>query len=147
MDFFSIFQNNKENTISNNENVVKGTLLSNENVVKGTNKKIKKKQSVLQASVNEDNDNQAKSIKKVESDSIKKDIYNTTLYKNIKKGDIVKIIGVKDSFLNIYKGYIGEIKDYKRDQDYALVFLHPIITSPIVKFPINHFVLQEFVDS
>lgn len=62
-----------------------------------------------------------------------------TLYKNIQRGDFVKIIYVKDSPLNSYKGYIGEIRDYKKDQDSALVFLHPITSQCIVKFPLHHF--------
>lgn len=64
----------------------------------------------------------------------------TSTYKNIRKGDFVKIISVKDSLLNNYKGYIGEIKDYRRDQDYALVFLHCVQTLRIVKFPLEHFI-------
>lgn len=62
------------------------------------------------------------------------------IYKNIRRGDMVKIIGVKNSVLNSYKGYIGEIRDYKRDQDYALIFLHCINSHTIIKFPLTHFV-------
>jgi hypothetical protein len=64
----------------------------------------------------------------------------TSTYKNIRKGDFVKIISVKDSLLNSYKGYIGEVKDYRKDQDYALVFLHCVQTLRIVKFPLEHFI-------
>jgi hypothetical protein len=62
-----------------------------------------------------------------------------TLYKNIKRGDFVKIIYIKDSLLNSYKGYIGEIRDYKKDQEYALVFLHAISSQTVIKFPLQHF--------
>jgi hypothetical protein len=62
------------------------------------------------------------------------------VYKNITKGDMVKIMGVKDSILNSYKGYIGEIKYYERDKDSAMVFLHAIPYPTIIKFPLHHFV-------
>lgn len=59
---------------------------------------------------------------------------------NIKRGDYVKIIGLPNSNLNSYKGYIGEIKDYKQDQDFALVFLHGITALSIIKFPLKHLI-------
>jgi hypothetical protein len=62
------------------------------------------------------------------------------VYKNITKGDMVKIIGVKDSTLNSYKGYIGEIKYYERNKDSAMIFLHAIAYPTIIKFPLHHFV-------
>lgn len=62
-----------------------------------------------------------------------------TLYNNIQRGDFVKIIYLKGSPLNSYKGYIGEIRDYKKDQDSALVFLHAISSQCVVKFPLQHF--------
>jgi transcription antitermination factor NusG len=62
------------------------------------------------------------------------------VYKNITKGDMVKIMGVKGSILNSYKGYIGEVKDYKRDKDSAMIFLHAITYPTVIKFPLHHFV-------
>lgn len=147
MDFFSIFENSKKDIISTKKD---------KNVDKNVDKKIVKKRQTLpkqsldvvdrqQGTFTDDVIRQqgtfTDDIKKVESESIKNEIYNTTLYKNIKKGDFVKIIGVKDSFLNSYKGYVGEIKDYKRDQDFAIVFLHGITQLTIIKFPIYHFVI------
>lgn len=60
------------------------------------------------------------------------------IYKNIRKGSMVKIIHVNNSILNSYKGYIGEIKNYKYGQDFALVFLHSIQHKCIIKFPLKH---------
>lgn len=62
-------------------------------------------------------------------------------YKNIKKGNFIKIIYQKNSLLNNYKGYIGEIKEYRKEQDSALIFLHAITTFRLIKFPITHFEL------
>lgn len=114
MDFFSILQNN-----------------SNEN----ENSFTKNKDNGDKTHIN-------KEIKK----HLEKQLDNTNLehtdsYKNIRKGNFVKIIGVKDSFLNTYKGYIGEIKGYKKDQDHALIFLHCINNMNIVKFPLYHFII------
>jgi len=53
---------------------------------------------------------------------------------------MVKIINVPNSILNTYKGYIGEIKNYKKDQDFALVFLHGIASATIIKFPLLHLI-------
>lgn len=61
-------------------------------------------------------------------------------YKNIKKGNFIKIIYQKNSLLNNYKGYIGEIKEYRKEQDSALIFLHAITTFRLIKFPITHFI-------
>lgn len=63
-----------------------------------------------------------------------------TLYTTIKRGDLVKIINVPNSILNSYKGYIGEIRDYKPGKSTALVFLHAISHQNTVKFPIEHFI-------
>lgn len=61
-------------------------------------------------------------------------------YKNIKTGDFIKIIYQKNSTLNHYKGYIGEIKEYRKEQDSAVIFLHAISTFRLIRFPITHFI-------
>jgi hypothetical protein len=92
-----------------------------------------------------------KFTKTVESDDNRKIVENTndehnidkeqvTVYKNIVKGDMVKIVYLKDSILNAYKGYIGEVREYKRDQEIAIIFLHAITSKAMVKFPIEHFI-------
>ena len=62
-------------------------------------------------------------------------------YKNIKKGDFIKIIYQQNSILNQYKGYFGEIKEYRKEQDSAIIFLHAISVYRLIKFPITHFIL------
>lgn len=69
-----------------------------------------------------------------------KDLNTINTYKNIKTGDFIKIIYQKNSLLNCYKGYVGEIKEYRKEQDSALIFLHAITTFKLIKFPITHFV-------
>jgi transcription antitermination factor NusG len=66
------------------------------------------------------------------------------VYKKFKKGDFVKIVRVKDSLLNHYKGYIGEIREYRTNQDFAIVFLHAINAVTYIKFPLEH--LEEIAD-
>jgi hypothetical protein len=68
----------------------------------------------------------------------KREMEQTHLY--IKRGDMVRIVNVPNSMLNIYKGYIGEIKDYKIDHDSALVFLHGITSITFIKFPLVHLI-------
>ena len=63
-----------------------------------------------------------------------------TVYKNIKRGDFVKIIYLKNSNFNIYKGYVGDIREYRKDQNYAIIFLHAISSSNNIRFPIEHFI-------
>ena len=69
-----------------------------------------------------------------------KNLNTINTYKNIKTGDFIKIIYQKNSLLNCYKGYVGEIKEYRKEQDSALIFLHAITTFKLIKFPITHFV-------
>jgi len=66
------------------------------------------------------------------------DQYNLSTYKNIRKGDFVKVIKLENSELNHYKGYIGEIRDYKKDQTHALIFLHARNTNNYILFPLKH---------
>lgn len=68
----------------------------------------------------------------------KREMEQAHLY--IKRGDMVRIVNVPNSMLNIYKGYIGEIKDYKIDHDSAVVFLHGITSITFIKFPLVHLI-------
>jgi hypothetical protein len=125
MDFFSILQNNS----NENDNLLK----SNTNIKKNK----KNNANIKDSNINNSNINDSN----INDSNINNEIDHNNSYKNIRKGNFVKIIGIKDSFLNHYKGYIGEIKDYKKDQDFALVFLHCINNVSIIKFPIYHFII------
>jgi hypothetical protein len=116
MDFFSIFQNNNLDT-------------KNLDTKKKTTNAVDIRLSVKKGNVQEDK-------------NIQKEINHVSSYKNIRKGMFVKIIGVTGSYLNHYKGYFGEIKDYKRDQDFAIIFLHGPVKLTILRFPINHFIIE-----
>lgn len=99
--------------------------------------------SILQKNSNENEislkskDNSDTKKQKDNNDQITQ-IHHANSYKNIKRGDYVKIIGVKNSILNSYKGYIGEIRDFKKDQDYAIIFL---CNYNRIRFPIDHFII------
>ena len=93
----------------------------------------------------------SKPVNKTQKKKIQKPEYKTSsldnlaneeveVYKNISKGDIVKIIGVKGSILNSYKGYIGEVRDYKRDKETAMILLHAITYQTTISFPLRHFI-------
>jgi hypothetical protein len=62
------------------------------------------------------------------------------IYQHIKSGDNIRMIHRPNSILNCYKGYIGEIKEYKKGQSYALIFLYAINTYNLIKVPIEHFI-------
>jgi hypothetical protein len=54
---------------------------------------------------------------------------------------MVRIIYNENSVLNSYKGYIGEIRDYKNEHDFAVIFLHGITNQTFIRFPLKHFVV------
>jgi hypothetical protein len=112
MDFFQFLQNSKDSV----------------DISKTSNKTVKKPHEQNQQTFTNTNIDTNLNNQEVE------------VYKNINKGDFVKIIGVKDSVLNFYKGYIGEVRDYKRDKDSAMILLHPITYQTIIKFPLHHFI-------
>jgi len=128
MDFFQFLQKSCDSTLEN------------------TNKKSNKKNKELQLQDNQKlNNNQKldKDNQKLQLDNQQlqlQDNQETTVYKNIKRGDFIKIIHVKDSNLNSYKGYIGEIREYRKDQDFAVIFLHTIPSHNAIRFPIQHFI-------
>lgn len=63
----------------------------------------------------------------------------TSTFKVIKKGDMVKIKAMQNSPYNVYKGYLAEIKEYKQGSDYARVFLHAVCHHNNIKLHIDHF--------
>lgn len=112
MDFFQFLQNSSDTTNSN----------------KGSESKIPQVKNVT-----------ANVLPTVKSDRDQDMdlVYKTTTLKN---GEIVKIVYMKGSLLNSYKGYIGEVKNYKKDQEFAQIFLHSITHYCVIKFPLAHFV-------
>lgn len=56
-----------------------------------------------------------------------------------KKDDFVRIKYLKDSNLNIYKGYNGEIKQYIKDSSEAMIILEALPYPRVISFPIKHF--------
>lgn len=120
MDFFQFLQNSKNNNDTKSKKTQEKNSKQHKNISKPENKK-----SESSKPINKDNDN----------------INTNSLYKNIRKGNFVKIVYLPNSPLNAYKGYFGEIKDYKYGQDEAIVFLHSINSLTFVKFPLNHFIL------
>ena len=113
MDFFQFLQKSTDNSDNSKKNTKRK--------IKTTTPSTKPKQDIV-----------------IDKEPTISEIQQEHLY--IQRGDIVKIIGVPNSILNNYKGYIGEIKDYKRDQDFALVFLHGVISLSIIKFPLTHLI-------
>jgi hypothetical protein len=88
---------------------------------------------------NEDNggDKNQNQIKNT-TDSINAPQSNLNIYKNIRKGNMVKIKKLDNSELNYYKGYIGEVRYYKKDQTQALIFLHARNNNVVISFPLTH---------
>ena len=84
------------------------------------------------------NQNQKNSKIKNTTDSINAPQSNLNIYKNIRKGNMVKIKKLDNSELNYYKGYIGEVRYYKKDQTQALIFLHARNNNVVISFPLTH---------
>ena len=121
MDFFSILQKNSNENKKLNENPLTP----------------KDKIDTKKEKVNQLTSEKVEVPCRLTTSSLK--VEHTNSYKNIRRGDYVKIIGVKNSILNNYKGYIGEVRDYKKDQDFAIIFLHCNYNR--IKFPIDHFII------
>ena len=118
MDFFQFLQNSSDTTNKkpNKKNIVKTQDQDQDQIQDQTQDQ------------NQDQDNQQQQNQEI------------TVYKNIKRGDFVKIIYLKNSNLNIYKGYVGDIREYRKDQNSAIIFLHAISSSNNIRFPIEHFI-------
>ena len=69
-----------------------------------------------------------------------------TDYQNVKKGQMVKIVRKENSNLNMYKGYLAEIRDYKKGNDYVMLVLLAVVYPKLMKFPIDHFIIQDLVN-
>lgn len=99
--------------------------------------KVKKNKKIKQNNKEIPSEN-VKTCKDTNETSTDNNQYNLSIYKNIRKGDFVKVIKLENSELNHYKGYIGEIRDYKKDQSHALIFLHARNTNNYILFPLKH---------
>jgi hypothetical protein len=139
MDFTQFLQNSySKNTETDSDKVKKNKKLKKSNNTEFTNKNIKicKNNSIQDTQNNQDTqDTQDTQDIQIQHNSNQ---YNLSTYKNIRKGDFVKIIKLENSELNHYKGYIGEIRDYKKDQSHALIFLHARNTNTYILFPLKH---------
>jgi hypothetical protein len=62
-----------------------------------------------------------------------------TIYQNVKRGDSIKILRIDGGQFNHYKGYIGEIKEYRRGQTNAFVLLHAVNVPRLLSIPLEHF--------
>lgn len=62
------------------------------------------------------------------------------VYKDIRVGEMIKVVRMEGGMFNCYKGYIGEVKDYKRGQDSALVVLNAINSPKLLRMPLDHFI-------
>lgn len=65
---------------------------------------------------------------------------NHTFYEDIKVGDYIKIVYLENSQYNDYKGYIGEVKEYKRGKDRALIMIHSTNIPKFIKISLKHFI-------
>jgi len=72
------------------------------------------------------------------------DVSAHVTYQNVSIGTLVRIIRKPNSKLNIYKGYIGEVKHYRKGQEHAIIFLYAIASLKCVQFPLDHFVKFSF---
>jgi hypothetical protein len=61
------------------------------------------------------------------------------LNSNFKRGEMIIIKRYENSKFNVYKGYIAEIKEYKKNSDHAYVILHALNYPSLIKIPIVHF--------
>jgi len=81
----------------------------------------------------------SKASSKVAGNSLPPDAPHS-VYKDIRVGERIKVIRMEGGLFNCYKGYIGEVKDYKRGQDSALVILHAVNCPKLLRMPLEHFV-------
>jgi hypothetical protein len=64
-----------------------------------------------------------------------------TVYQNIRVGNRIKIVRLEGGNFNHYKGYIGEVKDYKKDHPTALIIVHAVNMPKLLRVPLEHFVI------
>ena len=57
----------------------------------------------------------------------------------LQKGMMVRIVYLENSYYNYYKGYLGEIKSFSKNNEYAYIHLHACASLKIIHLPIAHF--------
>lgn len=71
---------------------------------------------------------------------VKEEIQDRYLdYESLQKGDYIKIIRLDQGTFNHFKGYIGEIKQYRKGSDSAMIILHAVNYPKLYKVPVAHF--------
>lgn len=126
MNFFQFLQECKSKDVTLNENTYKDESESNKKITRASRNKEHK-------------------LNKNENKSILNNIINGNVSNNItydtefKIGDFITIVrSEKDSKLNYYKGYIGEIKSYSKFSNNAYVILDALNSNKVISFPIEH---------
>jgi len=56
----------------------------------------------------------------------------------LQRGDFIVVVRVENSRYNSYKGYIGEVREYRKGQSTALVLLNAINSAKYLRLPIEH---------
>jgi hypothetical protein len=91
-------------------------------------------------STNQNPSTSAETDKKNTSRSIQSQSTGLQAYQNVKKGDRIMIVRLAGSPLNFYKGYLGEIREYRNGCDYAIVVLQTTCYPRLLHMPLNHFI-------
>ena len=83
-------------------------------------------------------------VKKDQDVALNNKINQPTFMKKeyFRKGDFVTIVRMENSNMNVYKGYKGEIYDYTKNSDYALVIIDCLNASPI-RMHVNHLIKRK----
>lgn len=74
---------------------------------------------------------------------VKVGLYNDKSLKNISIGQTIKVVYFPNSPYNIYKGYIGEIRDYKKENNHAMICLNATNEYKVIQLPLKHFILYD----
>lgn len=69
---------------------------------------------------------------------------NTPLFNleeiEFRKGETIKVVRLENSILNIYKGYIGTIRDSQKGSNICMVILDALNSGAAIRFPKTHLV-------
>jgi hypothetical protein len=60
---------------------------------------------------------------------------------DIKLGTMVKVVYLKDSIYNYFKGYLGEVKALSKNKEYAILHLHACPSYKTINVPLDHFIV------